>query len=123
MPRPGRSAIHALYHTSPPDGNTIRLKTSVGWLDKSKLLFAVLIALLMLCGLAMSEETIVCDAGSEAFEETDVQKVVIPATVTGIGSRAFADCADLILAAFEGNPVTFAETAFADAHGISWTNK
>ena len=48
----------------------------------------------------------------EAFAGTDIERVIIPASVTEIGSRAFADCESLHYIVFEGDSITIAEDAF-----------
>lgn len=56
---------------------------------------------------------------SEAFANTNMEMVYIPAGVTEIQSRAFAECANLKLVVFEGDiEISIAEDAFADCQNL-----
>ena len=56
---------------------------------------------------------------SEAFANTNMEIVYIPADVTEIQSGAFAECGNLKLVVFEGNgAITIAQDAFADCPNV-----
>ena len=48
----------------------------------------------------------------EAFRGTDIESVVIPATIKKIGEKAFADCLDLERITFLAQPTTIGKDAF-----------
>ena len=55
---------------------------------------------------------------AEAFENTPFQAILIPDTVTSIGSRAFADCKELLYVYIPANVTSLAEDAFADCPNV-----
>lgn len=67
----------------------------------------------------------------EAMQGINAKMIVVPASVTSIGSRAFADASELALLAFEGYPQTLADDmldgcqhvtidAFSDSAAVDW---
>ena len=50
---------------------------------------------------------------AEAFCGSDVEYLVLPDTLTSIGSRAFADCKELVCVEFTDSVTTIAVDAFA----------
>ena len=54
----------------------------------------------------------------EAFEGTSFQAVIIPDTVTTIGSRAFANCRTLVYVYIPASVTTIAPDAFADCPNV-----
>ena len=54
----------------------------------------------------------------EAFEGTSFQAIVIPDTVTAIGSRAFANCRNLVYVYIPASVTSIAPDAFADCPNV-----
>lgn len=57
---------------------------------------------------------------AEAFAGMSAEKVVLPAGVTGIGSRAFADCASLRTVVIPGETIAIADDAFDGCEGLTF---
>lgn len=57
---------------------------------------------------------------AEAFMNTDVEKVVIPDGCTTIGSKAFADCADLVVIYMPDSVTSIATSAFDGCYGFKF---
>ena len=70
-----------------------------------------------ICMMPSDPDTLVLPAAlsevdEEAFAGISAQKVVIPDTVTSVGSRAFADCSNLLLVELPSDCSGFAPDAF-----------
>lgn len=57
---------------------------------------------------------------AESFIGTKADTIIIPATVSSIGSRAFADCPVLTCVEFEGAAISIADDAFEGCSGFTF---